>query len=147
MRIYYNYLFNTQTTLIQMANLTVRFVLLAVVVVVAMFFTGVTSRSTVGSLDGVPRTPPRRRSLRFVLASLISLNFHSLSCCRRFWDLAYARAGVGLNPMPFSPVPSSSGSVAGSAKCPVISLSCHVRPDIGGGDGDLVLGRGRDEEV
>ena len=37
--------------------------------------------------------------------------------------------------MPFSPVPSSSGSIAGSAKCPVISSSCHVRVDSGGGEG------------
>lgn len=54
-------------------------------------------------------------------------------------------AGVGLNPIPFRPVPSSSGSVEGSARCPVISLSFHVRAD-SGGDGDFFRGRGCDDD-
>jgi hypothetical protein len=120
------------------ANLTDRFV-------VSILLTGMTSRSTVTSLDGVSRTPLRRLSLRFALASRVSRSFHSVNCCRRFWDLAYANAGVGLKPIPLSPVPSSSGSVEGSAKCPVISLSRHVRGDIEG-DGDLTRGRGCEEE-
>lgn len=120
------------------ANLTVRFV-------VSILLTGITSRSTVTSREGVSRTPLRRLSLRFALASRVSRSFHSVSCCRRFCDLAYANAGVGLKPIPLSPVPSSSGSVEGSTKCPVISLSRHVRADIEG-DGDLARGRGCEEE-
>ena len=123
---------------LHMANFTVRFVL-------STSFMGLTSRSPVASRDGVPLTPLRRLSLRLALASRVSLNFHSFSCCRRFCDLAYARAGVGLNPIPLMPVPSSSGSVDGSTRCPVISLSCHVSVD-SGGDGDLFRGRGCDEE-
>jgi hypothetical protein len=123
---------------LHIANLTVRFV-------VSILLTGMASRSTVTSLEGVSRTPLRRLSLRFALASRVSRSFHSVNCCRRFCDLAYANAGVGLKPIPLSPVPSSSGSVEGSTKCPVISLSRHVRADIGG-DGDLGRGRGCEEE-
>jgi hypothetical protein len=120
------------------ANLTVRFV-------VSILVTGMTSRSTVTSLEGISLTPLFRLSLRFALASRVSRSFHSVNCCRRFCDLAYANAGVGLKPIPLSPVPSSSGSVDGSTRCPVISLSRHVRVDIGG-DGDLARGWGCEDD-
>lgn len=75
-----------------------------------------TSHSTVVSLDAVPPMPRRLRSWRLALASRVSLAFHSFNCCLLFCDRAYAIAGVGLNPIPFNPVPSSSGSVDGSAR-------------------------------
>jgi hypothetical protein len=126
-----------------MANFTLR-------LLVSTCCTGTMSLSTVDSLDadGVPLIPLRRLSLRFALASRVSLNFHSFNCCRLFCDLAYAMAGVGLNPIPFRPVPSSSGSFVGSARCPVISLSCHVRADGGGGgESDLFRRRGCEEDL
>lgn len=66
---------------------------------------------------------PRLLSLLFALASLASLLLYSASCCLLLSTLARAIAGVGLNPMPFIPSPSSSGS---SGSCPVISSSCQV---------------------
>ena len=121
-----------------MANFTLR--------LVSTCLMGMMSLSTVDSLEEVPLIPLCRLSLRFALASRVSLSFHSFNCCRLFCDLAYASAGVGLNPMPFRPVPSSSGSVVGSTRCPVISLSCHVRADSGGGDSDLFRRRGCEED-
>ena len=52
------------------ANLTVRFV-------VSILVTGMTSRSTVTSLEGISLTPLFRLSLRFALASRVSRSFHS----------------------------------------------------------------------
>ena len=62
---------------------------------------------------------------------------------RKKW---YAIAGVGLKPMPFSPVPSSSGSLAGPIRWPVISLSCHVSAESGGDAGGFP-GRGLEGDL
>ena len=99
------------------------------------------SRSTVGSLDESAPTPRLRLSDRFARASRASRAFQSRICCLRFCARTYAIAGVGLKPIPLRPVPSSSGSLVGPVRWPVISLSCHVSTE-SGGEGDFARRRG-----